>query len=136
MVASARMNWTVEEFGTGVELVDSQHKELFTRINQTLDKIDAGVKPEDMKAMLKFLGEYVVNHFSCEEKLMTDRKCMAECPNKDAHAQFLKSYASLNAMFEKEGLSPTFVTTFKSMMFVWLTSHIKILDSTLRHTQA
>lgn len=58
------------EFEVGVELIDRQHRELIDRINKLLAAIREGRGREETFKVMRFLQEYVVEHFSAEERFM------------------------------------------------------------------
>ena len=131
-----RLHWTQELYGTGVQLLDQQHQELFSRINALMDKIETNADVSDIQEVITYLGQYAVTHFACEERIMEERKCASACANRSAHAQFLGAYAQLKIQFDKEGPSPAFIEKLKGMLFGWLRSHIMGIDSTLKDKKA
>ena len=59
-------------------------------------------------------------------------RCSA-CPlNKTAHAQFLKEYAKLKAVFDRDGVSNEFLSGLKTILFPWLRSHIMTIDAKMK----
>ena len=66
------IEWT-EDLATGVPEIDAQHKELFSRINRLLEACNQGQGRAEVGKTLAFLEEYVLIHFSTEEKIMTEK---------------------------------------------------------------
>lgn len=128
--------WTKEAFGTGCDEVDTQHIELFKRINAVLAALESGGKGADVAGLIKSMAEYTVSHFTCEEKIMDERNCVAACANKNAHAYFLKEFTRLTTQFKTTGVTPGFVTEFTRMVTSWLRSHIQTIDTNLKGTTA
>lgn len=127
-----RLIWTKELYGTGDATVDSQHQELFNRINQVMESIEKGGSKADVGNIMNFLGSYAVSHFACEEKIMDQKKCATACQNKEAHKIFLSKYADLKKMFDESGVSDAFVKGLQNILFPWLRSHIMTIDSKLK----
>lgn len=61
--------WT-PDLATKVDEIDSQHRELFKRINDLLDACNQGRGKEEVQKVIRFLEEYVATHFGEEEKYM------------------------------------------------------------------
>lgn len=66
-----QIEW-LDQYSVGVESIDNQHKELFARINKLLDACSQGEGKKVLPEVLDFLGDYVVFHFSTEEKYMKE----------------------------------------------------------------
>ncbi len=63
------MEWT-EKLATGISTIDSQHKELFRRINNLVTAIKERRCKTEIDGTIKFLDDYARVHFSEEEKHM------------------------------------------------------------------
>lgn len=126
--------WTKELYGTGVDLIDTQHQELFKRINAVLQAVETNARQPDVTGLLKHLEEYTISHFSCEEKLMDERKCKVACANKAAHTHFLKEFTRLSQDFKTSGVTLQFAADLKKMITSWLRSHIMTIDTNLKDT--
>lgn len=55
---------------TGVAEVDDQHKELFRRFGELLTACNQGKGGEEVLRLISFLDDYVVKHFTAEERIM------------------------------------------------------------------
>ena len=75
---------------TGNELIDSQHKELISRIKQFVDSCEDGGGKIKAVQMLDYLSEYTNFHFSAEEKLQK------------SHDKFIKKIDGMLADKNKE----------------------------------
>ncbi len=131
------MRWSEALFGTGVPRVDSQHQELFARINALLDACSRAEGGKELGPTLDFLGEYVEKHFAEEEALMEARKCAGAAANKAAHDAFRKQYVKLRARLSecKDGTqAAALIQDVENTVCDWLTSHIMGVDLTLRET--
>lgn len=59
-----------EDLSAGVGIIDDQHKELFKRINTLLSAMSHGKGEERVAGVSGFFSDYVVTHFSTEERYM------------------------------------------------------------------
>jgi len=76
-----------DEFATGHELVDNDHKQIFSIVEDVLESSVKGSKEKNETA-INFLAEYVVSHFAREEKLMDE----SDYPNTLAHTKEHKDF--------------------------------------------
>ena len=115
---------------TGNETIDTQHKELISRIKQFVDTCE---KEENSKIkaikMLDYLTEYTNFHFSEEEKLQEEIGYPGLKEHKEKHEVFKKNLKELDAFLEEsEGPTDAFVQQVKSNVVDWLFTHIKAFD--------
>lgn len=117
------MEWD-PKLATGIPLVDSQHREMFNRLDILLDRNARN----RVSATLEFLGEYVLRHFGCEEMMM---KC-GKFPDTDhhirEHQEFVARYLELKREYESG--EEDMLTLMKLTSFVqsWLHEHIMTDD--------
>jgi hemerythrin len=62
------MNWN-DNLAVGVNSIDNQHKELFSKINDLLVAMKSGNGNNEIFKMLNFLENYVTKHFNDEESI-------------------------------------------------------------------
>ena len=65
------MEWT-QDLSVGVNKIDEQHKELFSRINNLLTAIKQHRCKDEIDNTIAFLEDYARTHFSYEEKQMKE----------------------------------------------------------------
>jgi len=65
------MEWT-DKLATGISTIDSQHKELFKRINNLVIAIKEHRCKSEIDGTIKFLDDYAKVHFTAEEKHMQE----------------------------------------------------------------
>lgn len=128
------LQWSEERHGTGVKEIDDQHKELFRQVNHLLTAMRSGKGREELDPLMKFLAEYAVRHFSCEEKHMESRNCSACKANKAAHENFLKEFGRVMDEYKKTGPSSNIVVRLQSVLCKWLDEHISKIDTKLKDT--
>ena len=63
-------NWE-DSFDTGISIIDTQHQELFRRIDHLTLALYDGEGKVELKDLLSYLDSYVNEHFKTEESLMT-----------------------------------------------------------------
>ena len=119
-----------ESLVTGNELIDSQHKEWFDKINNLVDCCEKnGGKLEAIK-MLDYMAEYTDFHFGAEEELQEKVSYPDIAEHKAKHAEFKKVVEELHDMLvEEEGPTPAFVEAVNKNVIDWLYKHIKGFDS-------
>lgn len=118
-------------YATGVEAIDQQHQELFGRVSQLLEAMQAGRGRERVGEILGFLGEYVVEHFRLEEGLMARHAYPAAASHRAEHAELTATFAELRKRFEAEGPSPALAISLNNKIGGWLVRHVLATDKAL-----
>lgn len=114
---------------TGNETIDTQHKELISRIKQFVDTCESGDGKVKAIKILDYLTEYTNFHFSEEEKLQEKIGYPGLKEHQEKHAEFKKNLKDLDAFLEEsEGPTDEFVQQVKSNVVDWLFTHIKAFD--------
>ena len=111
------------------ELIDSQHKELISRIKQFVDSCEeSGGKLKAIK-MLDYLAEYTEFHFAEEEKLQEKVGYPGLEEHRQKHEEFKKTLRTLEEFLEEsEGPTDAFVEQIQKTVVDWLFKHIKAFD--------
>lgn len=117
-----------KSYEVGVEKIDTQHKELFLKINNLLEACSARKGKEEVLNTIDFLGDYVITHFSDEEKLQRDNDYPEYKNHKAAHENFIKDYKKLKERMEEEGVSVNFIVSVNKVVVDWLINHIATAD--------
>lgn len=121
------IEWRVS-YEIGIKEIDLQHKALFDKINDLLEACNSKKGKEEVINTINFLGDYVVTHFSDEEKLQRENGYPEYNNHKAAHDRFVKEYENLKARFEQEGVSLNFVISVNRVVVDWLIKHIGSAD--------
>jgi hemerythrin len=127
------MEWT-EDLSVGVEEIDSQHKELFRRINNLVGAIKKGECKYIIDGVIKYLEEYAAHHFSEEEGLMIRSGYPEYLPHKAQHSIYLRSLADLKeqaAQPRVQGSSYELSVTTNQVVVDWIVAHISRVDRRL-----
>lgn len=116
-----------EEFATGIEDVDYEHREMVDLINQLY--ISLSDKSSDMGVM-DFLGEInarISSHFALEEKIMRERNYDQYQDHKEDHERLLEEIRDIMDDYEDK---PHFdESAFASRLSRWFSEHFKTKDA-------
>lgn len=121
-----------KEFEVGVELIDRQHRELIDRINKLMAAIREGRGREETSGLMRFLQEYVVEHFSAEERFMLRSHYADYVKHKEIHDTFIAELDVLLATVENCGIDSDLVVIVNQKVINWVVSHIFLIDKGLR----
>jgi hemerythrin-like metal-binding protein len=116
---------------TGVESLDSQHKQLITWLNDLLEAMSVGRGRSEIVGLLDQLGTYAGTHFGKEEECMTRYSCPAAAQNVDAHKDFVATFTSFRQEFDRDGATAHLVVRVEAELMKWLTTHMKRTDAQL-----
>jgi hemerythrin len=117
-----------ENLETGIDTVDDQHRELFSRFNKLLEACNAGKGREEVLEVLLFLNDYIRSHFSAEEELQT-RFGYPDYPSHHVqHNRFIQTVEELERQFKDEGATIALVIQTNHTMVNWLIQHIGKVD--------
>lgn len=122
--------WT-PDLATKVDEIDSQHRELFKRINDLLDACNQGRGKEEVQKVIRFLEEYVVTHFCEEEKYMEKYNYPGYKDHKAQHKEFAENFSQLKKQFDSEGPGVHIVISTNHIVVDWLRTHIRKVDKAL-----
>jgi hemerythrin len=121
-----------EDFTIGIEQIDQQHRELLERMELLRDAMRRGKGREEVQRTLRFLEEYVVEHFSTEERYMLRHAYPGLLSHKAEHAKFLKDLTAFKEKFtamESKGELTTFLgVDIVRKLNDWFTNHIFEVD--------
>jgi len=124
------MNFT-PDLEIGVANIDSQHKELFERINAVMLSGTKAASKEETDKTVKMLEDYVVKHFRDEEALMLKHKYPEMDAHKQLHKDFIKSFGELKSEYAKNGPSPVLTLQINKSIISWIVKHIRTSDMAL-----
>lgn len=117
-----------EDFATGIELLDSRHKELFARCARLTDAIDAGGGERELLDLLEFLNGYTIDHFAEEEQLQMRSFYPHLQLHWEEHRHFIKELNRIRERVAAGGCSPHVVLLASRTMIRWLINHICQMD--------
>jgi len=117
-----------DDLATGIDLIDSQHQELFSRLNLFLDACDAGKAEAELLSLLQFLDDYITEHFTAEEKLQEDMGFIFRAAHRKQHQNFMAAFTELKRRFLLEGPNPALVADINRLCVGWLLDHVAEKD--------
>ncbi len=125
-----KVEWR-DDFNTGHGLVDKQHQNLLTNINalsQSLQKGDL----DQVRDILPFLEQYVVEHFGTEQELMDQYNYPFTEMHRQEHYKFVKRVATLKEELISDSQDKLY-SLFRVNLFLydWLISHSTRVDKHL-----
>jgi hemerythrin len=124
------MEWN-ESLATGIRTIDSQHKELFKRINNLVLAIKQQRCRSEIDGVLKFLEDYARIHFADEEKHMHQSAYPGYEEQRAEHRKYLQALDELKqqaALPRVSGASYDLSATTNQVVVDWIVAHIMQLD--------
>lgn len=122
--------WT-DDLATGIDEIDSQHKDLFQRLNDLLDACSQQKGKEEIGKFLNFLSDYVILHFAAEEREMMKHQYPGIIDHKIEHSKFTLAIGDLKKEFAQQGARIDVVLVAVRTSFEWLQFHIRKTDKAL-----
>jgi hemerythrin len=123
------LKWN-EKLATGIEKIDTQHRELFTRINKLLDACTQRRGEETIDEVMKFLEDYIVVHFGTEEEFMLKYGYPDYPSHRAQHAKFISEFSELKRRLRSGRVSTVVVPTNRLLVDWWI-NHISRVDKEL-----
>lgn len=120
------ITWS-DEYATGVDIIDEQHKVLFDYFLEVEDIVQSG-NAEDIRQMVKKLLDYAVWHNEFEEGLMEQAGYPMVVPHGKIHAAFKERALAYEKKIEKEDNPIKLAREIRTDIALWLINHIKRED--------
>ena len=120
-----------EDLAVGVKEIDEQHKELFVKVNSLFDACNTGKGKEQIDPIIKYLQEYVVDHFGCEEALQKKYSYPGYEEHKGQHDKFIQDFLKLKEGIDKNGVTGLTIVQLNQTLVDWLIKHIRKTDKAL-----
>ncbi|NLA60739.1 MAG: hemerythrin family protein [Firmicutes bacterium] len=124
------LKWT-DELSVGVDEIDNQHKELISRVAGLLSAMAKGKGKDEVTETLDFLADYVVFHFSSEERIMREHAYPGFTHHRQQHLFFTERVKGLRDRLAQEGPSSSLAIQSQRLLSDWLVNHISVIDSAL-----
>lgn len=122
--------WT-PDLAVGVEVIDAQHKELFSAVNALVEAIKDGRERDEVAKLMDFLEEYVANHFGIEEIYMRRYTYFGYPAHKAEHTAFINDFYDMREKMAREGVTPGLTENLRRRVVDWLVHHIGHVDKGL-----
>ena len=120
-----------ESLKIGVDVIDSQHKELCNHIDALFNACNSGKGRDEIFKTLEFLEDYTIKHFSNEERLQLSSSYPKYKEHKKLHEYFKKQIADLKNDIAKNGATVASVSKTNYFLMNWLLNHIQRVDKEL-----
>lgn len=121
-----------EKYELGVTVVDTQHRELFSRVEtfmQTVRSSDSGdVKVQQVNETLEFMKDYVVEHFHDEEAYQQRIGYPGYEAHKQIHTDMVNYVLEVSDQYEKSGFDEQLMQQFAGKLLAWLINHVAAED--------
>ena len=124
------MEWT-QDLSVGVDRIDNQHKELFSRINNLLTAIKQHRCKDEIDSTIAFLEDYARTHFSYEEEQMKEAQYDALVEHQKYHATYMANLAEIKKLAAAprvKGVSYELSVDTNMMVVDWIVDHIMKVD--------
>ncbi len=93
------INWT-SEYAVNVKLLDDQHKEMISSMNEIYDRAEkVVVSPTEVDGLFDRIKVYFMNHFGTEEKYFDLFKYEGTNEHKKAHSDVLVELGELKERY-------------------------------------
>lgn len=128
------MMWK-DSYRTGIDLVDTQHKELFNVIEKLLIIVegeDAQARKQECISAITFLNDYVVKHFTAEEEYQQSINYSDIEAHKTLHRIFIKTVENLSIRLYNSDFAVPVVREFGGILTTWLIYHVIGVDQKLK----
>ena len=122
--------WT-EDLSVGVDVIDNQHKELFSTAGSLLAAIERDGGRGEVTRMVAFLEEYVETHFQMEEMYMKRHNYPDYPTHKIEHTSFINDFYDLRQELDNNGVTPELTVRLANRIGEWLVNHIGRMDKEL-----
>ncbi|MCL1789341.1 MAG: hemerythrin family protein [Oscillospiraceae bacterium] len=119
------------ELKTHIAEIDEQHKALINLINAFEMVEEDSHTEKDVESTLKFLGEYIVKHFTYEESLMKKSNYPKYEWHKNWHQGYILKYEDLKKEYAENGISEKFIYILEEFIVKWIVRHIQKVDTEL-----
>ena len=122
-----RFEWT-QEMSVNNDVIDSQHQQLFDKINILLTAMIEDRAEHVVDDMVEFFKHYMEEHLQYEEKFLEEIHYPAIDEHKNEHQKFVDKYHELQARLDQTDDKNHLVIEIENFMGSWLTSHILVED--------
>lgn len=119
-----------DEYRTGIDQIDDQHRLLFDKIEKLLDiarSNDGGSSQRDVMEILRFLIEYTEFHFETEEGFQRDRAYRSYAEHVKIHREFKETILAYQELLSRNYTAKT-LRNFIGMLITWLVNHVCLCD--------
>ncbi|MFT8888524.1 MAG: hemerythrin family protein [Ethanoligenens sp.] len=121
-----------DSYRIGIELVDTQHIELFERVTDFIETLQTPGNWEEklpkIKSTMVFMEEYVVTHFDSEEAYQKKINYPDFENHHHIHEAFKAEVGRFAAELEQNGYQRQTVQQLAGKLLAWLINHVVVTD--------
>ncbi len=119
-----------EEYNTGIDDIDKQHKELFRISSEAYKLLKNDLRTDKYDNLIKIISDlrdYTIYHFNYEENRMAEKKCKGFFAHKLEHEAFKEKINSID--FKSIDLrQDESIAELLELVYNWITDHILNTD--------
>jgi len=113
------------ELTVGFEKIDKQHEELLRRFNSLQEACRGGRGKEEVRKLFDFLDNYVMEHFTEEERIMYGHGYPDIMSHQQEHLELITRLRKLKRQMHDYDISTALVEEITQTMFQWIVDHIQ-----------
>jgi hemerythrin len=122
-----KVEWTTS-LSVGVAEIDAQHRELYQRIDRFLAALAEKRGAAELEPLIRYLGEYVREHFAEEQRLMEFCFYPALGEHLEEHHRFEAEFDVLRAELGETGATFGLARRLVALLVEWLDRHLTTTD--------
>jgi len=112
----------------GFKKIDEQHGELLRRFNSLQEACRDGRGKEEVRKLFNFLDNYVMEHFTEEERIMYGHSYPDIMSHQQEHLELITKLRKLKRQMHDYDISAALVEEITQTMFQWIVDHIQKSD--------
>ncbi len=121
-----------DKYELHVPLIDTQHRELFQRVELFLQTLRSPSSWEEkvqrVNETLEFMNDYVVEHFRDEEAYQQEIGYPGYEAHRQIHADMVRYVLQVTAQYQREGCNEQLMQQFAGRLLAWLINHVAAED--------
>jgi hemerythrin len=127
LLAPRKVEWT-EQLSVGVDEIDAQHRELYRRVDRFLAALAEKRGAAELEPLVRYLGDYVREHFAEEQRLMEFCFYPALGEHLEEHQGFEAEFGVLAEELGRTGPSFGLAKRLVALLVDWLDHHLATTD--------
>jgi methyl-accepting chemotaxis protein len=124
---SIGIDWS-DLLSVGIDKMDDEHKELFTRINKLLSALLGGSDDYSIVEIISFINEYVDFHFRDEENMLAKYNYPKLAEHKKLHAIYENEFSAIEKQLSQGQFDASLLIEIQDKVVNWLLDHIAVAD--------
>lgn len=120
------IEWS-DEYATGIDIIDEQHKRIFEYLKE-IDQAINNQSADEVERVVRGLLDYSVTHNTFEESLMEKAEYPMFDPHRQAHESFRRRAEAFVRRMEAGEDRFRLAREVRTEIGLWLTGHIKRED--------